>query len=83
MPIEIGNLSTLTNLDLSENSLIGTLPTELGELSALDVLDVSSNLFTGTVPTELGQIETFLASGNAFEGNSTVGVAKTFCRACV
>mmetsp|Transcript_18189 Transcript_18189/g.32971 ORF Transcript_18189/g.32971 Transcript_18189/m.32971 type:complete len:171 (-) Transcript_18189:571-1083(-) len=44
----------ITELRLSFNNLIGTIPTELGLLSNVEVIDLYFNDLTGTIPTELG-----------------------------
>ena len=54
LPSELGNLSFLTHLGLSENAFNGTLPTELGLLSQLSSFEVSSNHLLGSLPSELG-----------------------------
>lgn len=55
IPTEIALLSqSLSVLDLTFNSLNGTLPTELGTMGLLETLHVSINDLTGTIPTELG-----------------------------
>ena len=44
-------------VDLSENSLSGTIPTELGGLSLLHYkLALSSNFLSGPIPSQLGQL---------------------------
>jgi internalin A len=54
LPPEIGQLSNLTKLDLSYNSL-NTLPPEIGQLSNLTVLYLSYNSLN-TLPPEIGQL---------------------------
>jgi len=47
----------LQHLDLSDNSLTGTIPPEIGNLgSSLSYLDLSSNQLTGIIPPELGNL---------------------------
>eukprot|EP00976_Prorocentrum_cordatum_P012197 244608-Prorocentrum_minimum.AAC.2 len=47
IPTEVGLLTSLTMIDLSENRLNGTLPVEIGELHALKYLYVISLDFIG------------------------------------
>ncbi len=57
-------------LNLSNNSLTGSLPGEIRHLQSLKVLDLSDNDFTG-VPAEIGQLknlETLNLSGNPITG---------------
>jgi len=52
----VGELTNLTILDLSWNSISGTLPSELGLIRNLEILDLSHNMISGTLPSELGAI---------------------------
>lgn len=54
VPPEIGQLSSLVDLDLSGNCL-ESLPPQLGQLSALTSLSLASNRLT-TLPGELGDL---------------------------
>jgi len=59
IPPEIGLLSSLKQLDMSANTIAGSIPTYLGQLQMLETLNLSDNpLLTGTIPTELGSITT-------------------------
>jgi hypothetical protein len=62
---------TLTNLNLSGNSLTGFLPDELLDLAGLSILDLSGNAMSGPLPRNMNQLtaleQLFLAE-NAFSG---------------
>jgi Leucine-rich repeat (LRR) protein len=47
-------LTTLTLIDLSDNSFDGTIPESLGRLISLLGLNMSGNAFTGVIPQEFG-----------------------------
>jgi Leucine-rich repeat (LRR) protein len=52
---EIGKLTNLTSLDLSNNALTN-IPAELGQLKNLEVLNLANNKLTG-LPYELGNLK--------------------------
>ena len=54
MPAELGNLTSLTRLNLIGNQLGGTIPEELGSLTNLWYLNLSENRFSGEITAELG-----------------------------
>ena len=54
VPAEIGRLSALRELNLSDNQLT-SLPAEIGQLTSLEELNLSGNQLT-SVPAEIGQL---------------------------
>ena len=52
----LGLLTNLKSLDLSTNTLPGTLPSEFFGLSSLTALDLSWLSLSGTIPTLIGQL---------------------------
>ena len=55
-PSYVFEMTNLTTLDLSNNSLDGALQSQIGQLQNLRTLDLSNNKFTG-VPAEIGQLK--------------------------
>ena len=65
------SLQLLTDLDLSNNVLIGHIPSELGALVQLLSLDLSKNRLDGVIPSALGglvKLEALDVSQNELEG---------------
>ncbi|KAI5669371.1 hypothetical protein M9H77_19224 [Catharanthus roseus] len=59
-------------VDLSHNSLSGSLPPELGKLANINVLNISNNKFSGQIPKSVGDclsLEYLAMEGNFFTGN--------------
>ena len=71
IPSEIGFLTTIQSLDLSNNNFNNQLPTEFGLLTNLLVLGLHNNTFSGTIISELGlltSLEALDLSSNLFTG---------------
>ncbi|BFG16992.1 hypothetical protein CerSpe_032660 [Prunus speciosa] len=66
---QISLLSNLASLNLSSNSLGGTLPSGLGQKS-LNKLDLSDNQFSGSIPQSLAtsNLQLVLMNNNLLEG---------------
>jgi len=62
----------VTELDLVENQLTGTMPAELGTLASLEILYLQGNQLTGSIPAELGDLASLrrlVLSENQLTGN--------------
>ncbi|PNT72634.1 hypothetical protein BRADI_2g47256v3 [Brachypodium distachyon] len=56
IPPELGNLSSLSHLNLSRTGLAGMIPAELGRLARLKHLDLKENKLSGTISSSLGNL---------------------------
>ena len=54
--VTTGSDGRVTGLDLTSNSMRGTLPAVLGSLTNLEYLELYNNAITGRIPTELGNL---------------------------
>nr|QAS62470.1 receptor protein kinase CLAVATA1 [Sedum alfredii] len=75
----LGNLTHLRVLILSDNHFSGFIPNELGELPALELLDLRNNELSGMIPAELARIPSLkqlLLFGNEFERSIPVELEK-------
>ncbi|KAF8038895.1 hypothetical protein BT93_B1447 [Corymbia citriodora subsp. variegata] len=70
VPLEIGDLSSLRELNLSYSYFIGHIPTSLGNLTQLTHLDLSLNAFLGSVQfiKNLTLLTHLDLSSNSFSG---------------
>ena len=70
------NGDRVSELDLSDNQLSGSIPSELGNLTSLmEELDLSDNQLTGSIPTGLGNLtslEELYLSDNQLTGSIPV-----------
>ena len=57
IPVELGDMDSLTHLWLRDNSLSGGIPQELEDLN-LTALHLSGNSFSGCIPSGLRDVET-------------------------
>ncbi len=53
---ELGRLTGLTSLNLSQNRLRGAIPRDLGRLAGLTSLNLSHNFLEGSIPPDLGRL---------------------------
>ena len=56
IPIEIGNLNKLRDIDLSSNNLSDIIPIEIGNLTNLVELDLSNTDLSSSIPKEIGNL---------------------------
>lgn len=56
LPSEIGELTRLQELNVSNNLLTGALPGEIRKMTGLKILNASNNQLTG-IPAEIGQLK--------------------------
>ncbi|KAK9005635.1 hypothetical protein V6N11_043060 [Hibiscus sabdariffa] len=68
IPKTLGQLHSLIVLNLSHNSLTGSILSSLGDLTELESLDLSSNKFHGRIPSELKKLG-FLTVLNLSQNN--------------
>lgn len=73
MPSSLGNLRSLSTLNLESNKISGTLPREVGNLTELTALYLSDNHMQGPLPSELGNCHNLLVLDLSFNSlNGTI-----------
>lgn len=76
---ELGNLTHLRSIVLSENNFFGAIPKEYGRLRRLEVLDVTDNNLSGRIPAEIGDLHSLrslLIRNNNLEGTIPFEIGK-------
>ncbi|KAI4357210.1 hypothetical protein L6164_001174 [Bauhinia variegata] len=79
MAPELGNLSYLAELDLSNNNFHGKIPNELRGLHRLKLLNLSYNGFSGDIPPWIGDLSELQHLGlqsNSFGGSVPIEVGQ-------
>jgi len=56
IPDEIFDLTTLTNLNLADSMLVGTLSEKIGQLTQLERINLHGNSLSGELPAAFGQL---------------------------
>ncbi|XP_009409349.3 receptor kinase-like protein Xa21 [Musa acuminata AAA Group] len=73
VPKEIMSIPTLTRfLNVSYNSLAGSLTPQVGNMKNIGQFDISGNRLSGTIPRTLGdcqQLDSLDMAGNSFQGS--------------
>ncbi|KAG8657885.1 hypothetical protein MANES_03G091900v8 [Manihot esculenta] len=88
LPTEIGNLSFLVELDLTRNSINGTIPKSFALLPNLRTLSLLGNRLTGPIPEEIGNspsLEELILEDNLIGGPlpSNLGNLRSLKRLCL
>lgn len=72
IPTELGLLTKLELLRLSDNLLSGSIPDEIASLEKLEVLDLNSNKLNGALPSGIGglvKLKNLNLAGNSLSGS--------------
>ncbi len=91
IPLEIGLLTNLQHLDLSQNALEGSIPENLYSLTKLETLYLYQNQLSGTLSDELGNLKNLThihLSHNQLSGSipltmrSSTSFIRPYCKSC-
>ncbi len=55
--VKLNPSGCVSELNLKDNNLVGSLPLEIGQLSFLEELDLSENRLSGNLPTEISALQ--------------------------
>nr|QOC60019.1 Leucine-rich repeat receptor-like protein-3 [Musa AAB Group] len=72
LPKWLGNITSLTQLDLHRSGFYGVIPDTIGDLGSLTFLDLGDNQLEGTVPrsmVDLRRLKELHMQGNRLTGN--------------
>lgn len=56
IPLSVGNLTSMTNLVISNNYLSGEIPDFWNDMNRLYLIDMSNNSLSGTIPRSMGSL---------------------------
>ncbi|XP_070674727.1 tyrosine-sulfated glycopeptide receptor 1-like [Malus domestica] len=76
IPVEIGQLQYLQQLDLSINNFSGNIPDQISNLTELERLELNNNRLSGEIPSSLSSLHflsTFTVAYNYLEGSIPAG----------
>jgi len=79
IPMELGNLISLSLLTMSSNHLEGTIPTTFGKFQNIQRLDLEQNRLSGDIPAFIGNLSNLYYLGlgvNKLEGNIPPNIGK-------
>lgn len=57
IPLQIGLLTNLRKIDVSQNSLSETIPTTIGDITAIQVINVGLNSLSGSLPYSIAYMK--------------------------
>lgn len=78
IPVNIGNISGLTDLRLNGNSLSGSIPNNIGNLSGLTYFSLNNNQLTGDIPSSISNLtglKTLNFHSNSLSGSIPNGIS--------
>lgn len=79
LPLEIGFLEQLMEIDMDSNGLTGPIPSSIGLLESLEILDLDSNDLNGTIPEsiyDLSALRVIDLDGNMLSGNVSTEIGR-------